>query len=453
MSRSAGEDVGTPVIHSLQLTGHQGQVLCLDYLNDSGGSSKSSTLISGSEDTTCRIWDLRERRSCLCVRCPGEVLSVAFGPIHRRDDSTAAATTGQLLSPFAHEYSIYAAVENTVYRYDLRKATSPILDEPSSDLSFLDAAEEINQIAFAPIPPSSRRGDVSNKNNNKNKGSHYCSMDNNRRIFAAVEDAGSIRLTSDFDPNQVADSPSKRVLCHGPDAMVTSLAFCPSRSHNKKQQSTMLLASGGTDCRICFWDLSKTSNDPVSCITVDATDVATNQVCNPPMVHSLAYSPSGRLLAAGIGDGSVGIFHNQRWTARLDHAHAGSLASVLFPGWSDRSSAVAAHDRLLCTAGNDGCIALWDLGALIGGDTAEDPAKLWAHPTRPHPNGDLTARLQTSLALQEDELGGPKTLFALQHTAKPNWIVSSPRQDPVLPSSLFVADITSVITVYSIPLQ
>jgi WD40 repeat protein len=61
-------------IQSYKLQGHQGSVSCLD-ISEIG-------LLSGSEDKTARLWDLREgkRRACLCIQTEGEVMSVAFEP-------------------------------------------------------------------------------------------------------------------------------------------------------------------------------------------------------------------------------------------------------------------------------------------------------------------------------------------------------------------------------------
>ena len=113
---------------------------------------------------------------------------------------------------------------------------------------------------------------------------------------------------------------------------------------------------------------------------------------------------------------------------------------------SDTNMAVAAQDRLLCSAGNDGAVVLWDLGASLCGDKAQDPSELFF----PSESSFTTKSLESAMDGLELMTDQPKALFAWDHAAKPNWMGSSQRQDPVFPSSLFLADTTPDITVYTI---
>jgi WD40 repeat protein len=186
------------------------------------------------------------------------------------------------------------------------------------------------------------------------------------------------------------------------------------------------------------------------------------------MVHGLQWSPSGRLLAAACGDGSCCLLQADNRSlvlaARLE-AHGGALASVVFPEWStslndpDAGTAsrqtqhVAAHDRLLLTAGNDGFILLWDLGSMLAGEGAKDPSNLLQLPSN---NGTMDAQmgdLSLSGGGGDDNDNQPKILCSIPHGAKPNWMVSSRGRDPVFSSSIFVADTSNDITAYTIPLQ
>jgi len=434
-----------PVIHSVQLKGHQAAISCLDHSSGCATSVRPSLLLSGFEDGTCRLWDLRIGRSVSCIKqcsgsnCSGEVLSVAFGPGWK----TSNADSEEEKSPFSHDFSVYTAVDNCVYGYDLRKASSPIVTEPSVDLSaLLEAPDDVNQIAFSPIRAAPTP--TSNKKGNRKK----AQSTHTPIHMAAVDDGGSVRVTADWAPNSERISGNKRVFCHGDDAMVTSLAFAPKNSNNKQQY----LASGGTDCCIRIWDIAiQQQTKPVVSFTISNTDAGANQVCNPPFVHSLEYSPSGRLLAAGLGDGSIAIVQGQVVTARLDDAHTGSVASCLFPAWKNNNSAITAHDRLLCSIGNDGCIVLWDLGATISGDKATNPSDLLQ--TMSFVASEQEKLQNMSLQDKDEELfDQPKTLFAFQHSAgKPNWMISGRAHDPVFPSSIFVADTSNDISIYTIP--
>ena len=70
-------------IQTAVLKGHKGSVLCLDHHNKTPGSEgpTEGCLLSGSEDGTARLWDLRSSpRACTCIIAGEEVTSVAFGP-------------------------------------------------------------------------------------------------------------------------------------------------------------------------------------------------------------------------------------------------------------------------------------------------------------------------------------------------------------------------------------
>ena len=69
-------------IQTTTLKGHKGAVLCLDHNNGPATSDgpTEGCLLSGSEDGTARLWDLRSSpRACICIIAGEEVTSVAFG--------------------------------------------------------------------------------------------------------------------------------------------------------------------------------------------------------------------------------------------------------------------------------------------------------------------------------------------------------------------------------------
>ena len=162
-----------------KLKGHRAAVLCLDI------SSSSSLLLSGSEDGTARLWDLREhqrRGACLCIQTidGGDVLSAVFAPPHphRRPPSTTTTTSSSSTpsslsssssSSFAQDYTVYLGVENTVLEYDLRNATSPILSEPTNNWDrILQNQDEVNQIGLAYYNNNNNNSRKNNNNNNNN---------------------------------------------------------------------------------------------------------------------------------------------------------------------------------------------------------------------------------------------------------------------------------------------
>jgi WD40 repeat protein len=84
-------------IKSAKFQGHQAPVLSLAV------SQHDSLLLSGSEDHTARLWDLRDnnrRRASLCIQTSGEVLSVVFAPKQEEESS-------KLSNLFARDHSMY----------------------------------------------------------------------------------------------------------------------------------------------------------------------------------------------------------------------------------------------------------------------------------------------------------------------------------------------------------
>ena len=82
--------------------GHHGPVLSLDV------SADDTCLLSGSEDHTARLWDVREnhkRRASLCIQTHGEVLSVAFAP-PVLSKATKENEDVHLASVFAQDHSV-----------------------------------------------------------------------------------------------------------------------------------------------------------------------------------------------------------------------------------------------------------------------------------------------------------------------------------------------------------
>lgn len=218
-------------IPSIQLKGHGGPVLCLEHNSsvlNAGSEVTAGCLLSGSEDQTCRLWDLRAGlRASTCILAGGEVTSVAFAPPY-----TTAATGG----PFSRNFAVYLGVGNKVLGYDLRKADSPIvqLTEEHFNNPILEAEDEINQIVLSGQKP--------------NQALH----------LAAADDTGTVQVTDSIEPSTRRhcsnnnSNKRKRVLHHDKEqvSMVMTTVFRP-------RSKGLELASGGTDCQILFWDVNK----------------------------------------------------------------------------------------------------------------------------------------------------------------------------------------------------
>lgn len=136
----------------------------------------------------------------------------------------------------------YLSVEKYVYEYDLRKITSPIINQPTRDLSpILQNQDEVNQLALAYHHPKSQ------SSKGKRKGSNSKRITSEPKLYiAASDDAGTLRFMDS------ASSTCSQVLKHDINAVVTTCAFRPSN-----QNGSLEIASGGTDCKVLLWDAFK----------------------------------------------------------------------------------------------------------------------------------------------------------------------------------------------------
>lgn len=67
-----------------------------------------------------------------------------------------------------------------------------------------------------------------------------------------ADDSGVVQIVSANSLDKFSKcSKEKQVLCHDTNALVTCSAFRP------QSKSSLLLASGGTDCTIKLWDMTK----------------------------------------------------------------------------------------------------------------------------------------------------------------------------------------------------
>lgn len=227
------------MLTNAKLKGHRAAVLCLDISSPSSlpsatiqshVSSTSSLLLSGSEDGTARLWDLREhkRRACLCIQTPGggDVLSAVFAPLSAAVSPTTTTTTlipgkDNPTSTFARDFTVYLGVENIVLEYDLRNATSAILSEPSNNWGqVLKNQDEVNQISLAYYRKDNiRKNNSGNKkkkkkmnqkdkrgggrgNNKKQQHQKFMAYDSNKSINDSEEGEGEVSSSSSSSCNK-----------------------------------------------------------------------------------------------------------------------------------------------------------------------------------------------------------------------------------------------------------
>lgn len=286
------------MIKTTKLQGHGAAVLCLDVSSPfsqpsttvvsdtpptSAPSSTSALLLSGSEDGTARLWDLRDhrRRACLCIRVPGggDVLSAVFAPPPPITATLPTTMRNENESAFSKDCTVFLGVENTVLEYDLRHVESPIVcSEPTRDWGrVLQNQDEVNQIGLVYYSNSNNKTNSSSgnkkKKNQKKKGGggnkkRISNDDNHFSLYlAACDDAGKTRWTeasrlSSGDDSQSNDAlgndhASSTIIHHDNHgvAVVPACAFRPIDYSSQKGGTSLELVTGGTDCKIQLWDI------------------------------------------------------------------------------------------------------------------------------------------------------------------------------------------------------
>ncbi|TMW62223.1 hypothetical protein Poli38472_009716 [Pythium oligandrum] len=350
----------TPV---LTFRGHRGAVNAL--LSDE--DKQPHVLVSGSEDGSCRLWDVRTTRATKCINVKKALgLSPQDDPDDASVNSMAFGTAKNDSSP----HYLYLAAGSKILTFDLRHE-GLILDVAAQEL-FQDSDEELNHLAVHP----GKQG----------------------KYLSAPDDNGDIRIY-DLEAHRLFKT------LRGQHSNICMCApFRPNAPWD--------LVSGGMDGLLLFWDFSRgrlkfqidLNASGQSLEDVNASTSGVNQMFNPPLVHSVAFTGNGKSFAAGLGDATVAVvdFNSKQIVRRLRNHHA-AVSQVHFP--------VFKRDEWLVSAGNDAQITVWDYAAAVSREGSDEE--------------------------------GAYVVKAFQVLDKPNAITSSQHQN-----LLHVADLSHVISAY-----
>jgi WD40 repeat protein len=401
-----------------QLKGHTDAINSLDVQT----FSSTALLLSGSEDGTARIWDIRSSESSTgtsqaCCTAQGPVTAVAWDT----HDDTA----------------YFIATEKVLSWYDLRMQRS---------IQIFESMDEINQIIVA--SPSCNRLSLERKQKKHNKKNKKAGAVDTNIIptMACADDTGQVNLWRHRNRpgNIIADDSGTipsfqqcQLLQHNADTLVLS---CALDEHDK------YFVTGTSDCCVRIW--SWTTGQLLSQSNVIAMQQEQSQLCNPPMIHSLTRMPSFPCFVAGCGDGSLAIGNTQGvWLSRVDLAHGAAVAACC--------PFATKEWGCLASTGNDGRIVLWDMQSLLwsskttnGNDrTQSTSCREWLF------GNDRTSSsmhdknlLQLNDAMESWSLQQePQTLLAWDHGKKPNDMVHDASE-----TALVLADTSPIITMYTI---
>lgn len=371
--------MATPALISFR--GHRAGVNAL--LSDE--AAHPHVVASGSDDGSCRLWDVRTARVAKCLnvrRALGVSSTRELQQQHGRGRGFQAAESAAVDESAVNSMAfgapgsafVYVAAGSKVLTFDVRQEAL-VVDCAAREV-LQDNEDEVNTLSRHPA----RAG----------------------KYLSAPDDSGDVRVY-DLETHRLFKT------LRGQHANICSAA--PFRPNG----SPWDLVSGGLDGCVLFWDFSrgrlKFKIDLNAGGNGLETQAAGAQLFNPPLVHALAFAPNGRTLAAGLGDGSVAVidFASRRVLRRLQH-HRAAASQVHFPAF--RTS------EWLLSAGNDASVCVWDYSGAVTRSGEHDLA------------GDSDA-------------ASPDVVKAFDVAHKPNAITTTSHQNLVL-----VADTTPVIAAY-----
>ncbi|KAL4146748.1 hypothetical protein PRNP1_010505 [Phytophthora ramorum] len=285
-----------------------------------------NVLASGSDDGTCRLWDVRTTRVTKCLN-----VKKALGTTDEDESAVNSLAFGRATAGAESAY-IYAAAGTKVLTFDVRQ---PALIVDCADREvFQQNEDEINVLS-------------------RHAGK-------NGKYLSAPDDTGDI-CVYDLENHRLFKT------LRGQHSNICSVApFRPNAPWD--------LVSGGMDGLLLFWDFSRGRvkfsidlNTGVNGLgaAAEREGSGVQQMFNPPLVHSLAFAPNGKSFAAGLGDASIAVidFGSKQVVRRLKR-HGAMVSQAHFP-------AFRPQDRLVSTA-NDAKVCVWDYQAALCLDAPSD---------------------------------------------------------------------------------
>jgi WD40 repeat protein len=396
------------------LKGHTASVQCL-------ATWQGQWLVSGSEDGTVQLWSMDTPMSSspvLTLQCESEVQAIAM--CNHTTTESRPDTTSKL------DAVILFACDKTLFACNLNKVFSP--EEMPSHVTITmekcdilwEATDEINQIVWLIAPATSNNvSSPANRGSRKKKKPSSASTMPLTVWIAAADDAGQVWVSS--APWQETIPQQSTLITHSKEN-----ALCLTVALRQTSKGKLEVVTGGSDCRIVQWQCATNSSTlkfiSQSVVDVNATTSAGNEnensgqpVYNPPMIHQMIWMDEAATMAAvACGDGVVRIF---QFTAgrlvlvsQVEHGNVPACVVDVV----ERSS-----QKLLCTAGNDSMLKLWNVTKMLG-------------------NNDTT-----TMDLDLDEKS-PLLVQTIKRGSKPNAIVCT--KDTKGETLLWIADTTNNIT-------
>jgi serine/threonine protein kinase len=278
---------------------------------DTALSPDASTIVSGDNDKTVKLWDLSNDNVRTLSRQSGAIFGVAFTPDGQQIASASAdkslitwsASSGDAQMSFPGDFPLWTVAyspDGTIIAAAGHGTTIDMWSLPSGKyLGAITApAPDISEIRFSP---------------------------DGKLLAGGVKD-GSVYLWNVSDLSQFAEYKSHAVAVH-------SVAFSPDGSR---------LASADANGVIYLWNVAGGSSAPIKMLA--ATDQQS--------VNDLVFTPDGNYLLSASDDKNIAMWN----------ASSGELANT-FTGHTDAVVSLAiSHDgKLLVSSSKDGTIRVWQI--------------------------------------------------------------------------------------------
>ena len=293
----------------------QGQVLTpqAGEVWDVALSPDASTLVSGDNDNTVKLWNLSTDNVTTLSRQDGPIFGVAFTPDGQQIASASAdksiftwnVTTSAPVMSFAETFSLFAVAfspDGTIMAAAGDGQAIPMWSIPSGTVvgTIQIPAAGISEIRFSP----------------------------DGRLLAAGGKDGEVYLWNVSDQSQFAELKSHTSAIH-------SVAFSADGSH---------LATADANGVIYLWNVASGTLAPIKMLAAS----------DQQSVNDLVFTPDGNFLLSASDDKNIAVWN----------VSSGALANTL-TGHTDAVVSLAlSHDgKLLVSSSKDGTIRLWNLPA------------------------------------------------------------------------------------------